>query len=241
LIQERTSTGMGGAWSASDNSFAQATTEGDFNTNVAALPVGDTFDFRVHFDDNQAAQMSADNLILTYSSLLFDLTNPVITPVAGLDASAQEGGVTTWDSFTFTEVKAGLDEIKYILSDDDGTTFRFWGGSSWDISDLTYAQSSTGAVVNTNIGSFPTSNSKLLIRAFLHTDDGSTTPSLDEFTINYTTLGTFDISNPTIVPKTTFRTDLLESFAETATKPGGTEIKYILSKDALDHRKTSSL
>lgn len=233
----------GSAWADSDGTYAQASPKTDVNTNIGTFPDqvgGLTMDVRIHFDDGNVIA-SVDELTVPHTGdQYYPTTNPTITPNAGLDASSFEGGVTSWDGFTEVATKPTNTEIQYILSDDDGTTWQYWSGSAWVTSNETFAQSNTASVVNTNIGSFSTSADKLLFRAFLSTTDGEDTPQLDTLTVSYTTIGTFATDNPTVQPSTTFRTDTLVSFVETATKPAGSEIKYILTKDSVEYYWTGS-
>jgi hypothetical protein len=230
----------GVSWVDSDGTYTQSNTAAIINANIGSLPLASTsIDMRIHFhNETILANIDAiSNLTINYDTISFPSDNPIITPVAGLDASAEEGGIATWDTIAFTEVKAGSDEIKYILSDDDGSTFLYWSGAAWVASDLSYAQSNPGSVVVTNFGTFPIANSKLLIRAFLHSDDSTTTPQLDNIQIDYTTDGSYPLTNPTITPVASINASVeggvsaWTAFVESVTTPASTAVTYILSFD----------
>lgn len=119
---------------------------------------------------------------------IYSKDNSIITPNSGIEATE----VYSWDSFTETSTKTGSDEIKHILSDDEGSTWMYWNGSAWITSDETYAQSNTGSEINTNFSSFPKTNNKCLPRSFIHSNDGLTTPALDNIKIDYKETGLKD-------------------------------------------------
>jgi len=227
----------GSAWVVSDDTYAQHTPKPDFLANIAALSAVDNPIIQISFPAGEVL-MAVSQLDLFFTTQNFPIDNPIITPVVGLDASGFEAGVDTWDAIAFTETKPGSDDVRYIISDDDGTTFLFWNGSVWAASDLTFAQAVPSSDVVTNIGAFPTTSSKFLIRAFLHSDDGLTTPDLGNIQLNFTTIATMPLDNPPITPNASIDAsieggvDAWSTFVESATKPANTEIQYILSFDA---------
>ena len=84
---------------------------------------------------------------------------------------------------TLTETAAGSDAIKYILK--KGTSWYYYTGSAWAVSDGTYSQSNTAAEIEAAKATFTTSVVVSKVKAFLHSDDGSTTPQLDAIDIHY--------------------------------------------------------
>ena len=132
-------------------------------------------EFNLKFTDTNT-QGNASNLSVTYTGQLYPTDNPTIE------------GVSTFrheniDGFTETSTKAGSDEIKYILKKD--SAWYYWTGSAWAVSDETYSQSTTAADIETNKASFTAIGVTTTFRAFLHSDDGSTTPQLDAVVIDY--------------------------------------------------------
>lgn len=112
---------------------------------------------------------------------IYSMLNDIITPISGLSSSIS---IYSWNSFAETSTKLGSDEIKYILSDDDGVTWQYYN-SGWISSNEAYSQANTATEINAQFSSFPVTNKKLLIRAFLHSTDGTTTPELDNLAIGY--------------------------------------------------------
>ena len=94
----------------------------------------------------------------------------------------------SWNSFQETATKNG-GEIYYQLSDDDGTTWQYWDGSTWALAGATDYNSAT--VINTNITSFSTANEKLMFKAFL-SSDGTQQVMLDMVQVTYDEISAFN-------------------------------------------------
>jgi len=73
--------------------------------------------------------------------------------VLSLATSALTSNVSNFDVFNTSETTNG-GSITYRLSDDDGTTWKYWNGSVWSVS-ANNAQANTESEVNTNIDQFP--------------------------------------------------------------------------------------
>ncbi|MBI3291075.1 hypothetical protein HYZ76_02215, partial [Candidatus Falkowbacteria bacterium] len=88
------------------------------------------------------------------------------------------------NEYTFFEEIATKNggEIYYQLSDDGGTTWYYWNGSSWSAAGL--GQYSTAVTINNNISLFPTSTQEIMFKAFL-TGDGSQQVQLDNVRIGW--------------------------------------------------------
>jgi len=137
--------------------------------------------------------------------------------------------------FTETATKPGGDDIQYQISSDDGVTWKYWNGAAWVA--ITGAQTDTfyfdnesnlATVVNTNIGALAASGT-FRFRAFLHSDLGTTTPSLDLLEVSNSA---FSLTDPTIESNIGFPfTAVLEDFTEIAVTPGTTSLQYIVSID----------
>ncbi|MBI2475070.1 hypothetical protein HYV69_01460 [Candidatus Uhrbacteria bacterium] len=121
-----------------------------------------------------------DNVQLnwTKTTVSYDTSNPTITPNSSLTMSK----TISWNGFTETATKNG-GEIYYQLSDDDGSTWKYWNGSIWTTAGATNYNIATE--VNTNIGTFPTTNNKIKWKAFL-SSSGTQQVILDNIAIDYT-------------------------------------------------------
>jgi hypothetical protein len=86
-------------------------------------------------------------------------------------------------AFVATVTAAGSDEVKYTI-EVDGTE-KYWDGDSWETSNGTFAQANTAAEINTNATTLLSSTSIVRIIAYLHSDDGSTTPQLNNLVVTY--------------------------------------------------------
>lgn len=166
----------GSAWVASDLSPAQANTAADMNTNLPSLDVeGETvITFKI-ITQNGASQMSVSNLVMgTTEGIPFPTDNPTIKPTTILNANGLE-------AFSATTNASGSDDVRFALLVD--TVEKYWDGAAWSNSSG-YAQSNTAAEINTNASEL-TIASSLQPLVYPHSDDGSTTPYIDDMTLCY--------------------------------------------------------
>ncbi len=70
-----------------------------------------------------------------------------------LNSAAYLNGIKSWDAFAASETTAG-GSINYRLSNDGGTTWKYWNGSAWATSSST-SQVNPKATINSNISTFP--------------------------------------------------------------------------------------
>lgn len=164
-----------GGWVSSNGSYAQANTKATVLANIATLPASDTLDIDIVYD-NSATQSYVDDLTTTYTGQIYPVDNPTIAINTAFTAS---------EILTFSETSTitGSDNIQYILPV-NGVNKYITGGSV-ATSDGTYTQSNTAADVNTYAVEYLSTRSSVKLTAFLHSDDGSTTPELDLNSITY--------------------------------------------------------
>ncbi len=91
----------------------------------------------------------------------------------------------TWSAFVETSSK-GTGEIYYQLSDDSGTTWQYWNGSSWATAGA--ADYNTATEVNSNIASFNSAAGTIRFKAFLESN-GVQQIQLDNVYIEFTESG----------------------------------------------------
>jgi hypothetical protein len=121
-----------------------------------------------------------DNMIVNWSktTVSYATDSPTITPTTSLTMSK----TVSWNGFTETSTLNG-GSISYQLSDDDGSTWKYWAGSSWETAGASNYNSASE--INTRIGTFPKTNNKILWKAFL-TSSGTQQVILDNVAIDYT-------------------------------------------------------
>lgn len=85
-------------------------------------------------------------------------------------------------SFTADTTASGSDAIKFVLQ--VAGQDKYWTGSTWANSS-SYSQSNTATEINNNIQELHTGNDPVKIKVYLHSDDGSTTPTINEMSITY--------------------------------------------------------
>lgn len=180
----------------------------------AELPGGkiSTGPFTVGYDN---AQIQWQEQISSYPT-----DRPSISP----KNSFNPNNIYSWLSFSETATKNG-GEIYYQLSNNDGSTWQFWNGSTWTqvINPTDY---NTASVINSNIGSFPITNQKILFKAFL-TSNGSQQVILDNIKIEarkivFASSGDFESS----VFDSNSTTTNYNYIAWAADVPAGTNLKF---------------
>ncbi len=207
----------GSAWASSDGTFAQSNTVADIVSNIATFPASDTLDIDVVFESSNA-QMSIDNLIVTYTGQIYSTTDPVLTLV---ESFRMEELLIFLPTISVT----GSDAVKFSLLKD--SVYYYHNGSNWVEADETYSQTNTAAEITTNIATFTTESISFDVAMFFHSDDGSTTPSISNLSITYDFAGDAedDISICTVYwyarkPDGTVCTDTITAVLST------TNIKY---------------
>jgi len=106
----------------------------------------------------------------------YDTNNPTIIPTQPMYAQS----LTT---FLETSVITGSDNIKYVLTVDGTDTY--WDGGSW-VESSGYAQSNTATEINTNLATLDLTGGKVIIpKIYLHSNDGTSTPTLKNLYMVY--------------------------------------------------------
>ncbi len=94
------------------------------------------------------------------------------------------GTINTFDSFSETLGGGNAGTRGYNITNDNGSTWYYWNGSSW-VSGGNSSNYNTTATVNTNISSFSNPNDRFNYRVFL-ISDGTQALELDENSLGYT-------------------------------------------------------
>ncbi|MDB5164182.1 MAG: putative secreted protein containing fibronectin type protein [Candidatus Saccharibacteria bacterium] len=120
----------------------------------------------------------------SFTTLPFSSTEQAVT----LNSAVRTSGVNHWDTWADSETANG-GTITYRLSDDGGTTWKYWNGSAWAASSgLTLA--STVSVINTHIATFPATFSGIKWQAVLKGNGNQ------QVTLNSTTLQSTSDTTP---------------------------------------------
>ncbi|MFH1367044.1 MAG: fibronectin type III domain-containing protein [Patescibacteria group bacterium] len=163
----------------------QQATESLSNCANRAYPTVHTWDdAEAEWDDYKAWKSLGETASAGSEETIYPADDPVITNSTAVTFD-------TLSAFSETATKNG-GEIKYILSNNDGSTWSYYSGG-WIASDGTYSQANTASDIDTNVSTFPAGSGQLLIRAFFHSD-GTQEVSLDNLslTLNNYPEATFD-------------------------------------------------
>ena len=113
----------------------------------------------------------------------YSTANPTITARYSLTDTNR---ITQLTNFIETATKPVGTEIKYQLTDDNGSTYQWWNGAIWTSASDTYSQANTVSDINSNITTFSVGSPReVKFRAYLHTDSNIVSPTLDEIEIEY--------------------------------------------------------
>lgn len=230
----------GSAWVTSNNTYAQANDVSTFNTNVAALSTSGAIyvQFRIFFtaSNNQAY---IDDLTLTLNQQVYSTTNPTVDLTTAIIASVSGQAITAYTSFNATITAAGSDAVAFNLSTDNGSTWKYWDGAAWSASSG-YSQSNSGAVVNTNIGALTPTVAGLKYRVFLHSNNGQTSPNIDNLIIGYNDY-IYATTNPTIKPTAAIPMQGIFSYINSISATGSDTIKYTIEVQGIEKYWNGSL
>ncbi len=114
----------------------------------------------------------------TFNSKSYPTSRQTVQP----NDAVRKSGVWHWDSFIADESGGG--EVKYRLSDNDGTDWKYWDGSAW-VASADLGQASSESDVDGHINDFPVNSRGILWQAILK-GDGSQKVTLDKVTIEAT-------------------------------------------------------
>lgn len=92
-------------------------------------------------------------------------------------------------NFVATTVEIGLDLVKYSLI--VNSVDYYWDGSAWSVS-TSYVESNTAAEILANLSSLALPNS-IRVKAYLHSDDGASTPEISVIQFEYNPNPSIDV------------------------------------------------
>ena len=120
--------------------------------------------------------------------------NPVSIKLAS--ANYTSGGIASWDNFSdSTTLNGGT--VKYRLSTDQGTTWKYWNGSTWaDSNGLTEA--TAASTIGTHVSALPVGINGIMWQAVLQ-GDGTQQVQLDSVTLAATADSTPPAANASSV------------------------------------------
>ena len=180
----------GGNVVASNGTYAEANDKTTLDTNIGAFSAADTVTLNI-MTPSSNVQVTLSQLDLTYTGSEFWTDNPTIT---------MNGAIGMEELTTFSEsvLAVGNDTVQYVIV--INTIPKFWNGAAWVTSTNLFSESNDAATVNANAAALDLSAGvQMQVRAFLHSDDGTTTPTLEDVTFEYEFNVPFSIPNKCLV------------------------------------------
>jgi hypothetical protein len=95
--------------------------------------------------------------------------------------------LSQWLSVEMTATLSGSDTIKFDVSDDGGGSFMTYSGGTWTTNGGGYSGALSVSELNSYLKYFPTESSSIVLRAYIHSDEGLTTPNFTQLSLTYTT------------------------------------------------------
>lgn len=214
----------GANWAISNGTYAQSTDASMFNANVESLPILGAYygQFKVHFP-NQNTQGSITSLTANTQESSYHLSGWVKT----------SGGISisSLTSLTETVTKPTNTNIQYVIELNGSP--RYWNGSSWATSDLSFAQSNSIASLTSNLSTLTPTNSTAKFYAILNTTDEKVTPSIDTLEVVSDFGGV--VSD---IPETCVVYGYIKDLG--ANPISGVTVTVQLSEDATEYREAAS-
>jgi len=172
-----------GGWNPSSGAYAQSNSGTTIAANIGSFPkTAEGMKVRVFLHSNNGITTPIiSNLVVNYDDYIYSTASPKIFPVSTIYMDG-------FSLFSSTTTEIGSDEVRYTLLVD--TVEMYWNGTIW-IAGGSYINSNTALEINTNVSSLEMSLGKYIkVVIYLHSDDGSTTPNIDQFQITYNIHGT---------------------------------------------------
>lgn len=181
----------GAAWSTSDGTYSQANDVTTFNANRATLPInGEIYrQFKINFTDSNT-QSAVATLTASLTAQIYPTSNPYVDTISYIK---HEDLI----NLIITAIITGNDQIKIILSKNG--QWYYHDTTQWTASDGTYSQANTVAEIFPYLGDFTDVGIETKARLFLHSDDGSTTPTLENLYFEYNFYGEEDTIQKCII------------------------------------------
>lgn len=166
------------------------------------------------------ANFSVSNLSV-YSTAVSP-ASPVLSPTIYLDATATlplftYAGAGALQAFTASTI-VNTNAVRYILNG------KYWNGSAWVTSDLSYTQACSAALVMANIATLPALGTLQVLALY---QGGSVQASLASLSVTYTGQ-TYPIDNPSIAPNTPLSMDQMSRFVAVTAAAGSDAVQFYL-------------
>jgi hypothetical protein len=166
----------GDSWEISDESYDQSTSPVIFNANCTLLDVANKNygQFTIAFP-NSNSQSSVSELTANMNVDIYLTTNPKIKPSETIRTNDLQNILATINVI-------GSDSARFTV-EVDGTE-KYWNGSAWGDSSG-YSQSNTYSEIEANSSSLLSDISEIRWVLYLHSENGTTTPTCELITITY--------------------------------------------------------
>lgn len=157
------------------------------------------------------------------------VTNPSDPPIVNATGVVFATALTAFNETTTLPENTA---IQYHVSSDNGSTWEYWDGGAWAVTDDTFAQSNPATTIDANIFTLAGSGT-FKFRALLRSTSVNT-PELDEVVVAGETYSTTDDLYGETKDAVQISPSQLESWfslTNTVTQPASTDIRLLFSND----------
>lgn len=144
------------------------------------------------------------------------------------------GTIISFDAF----VTIDSNTPHYTIQIGRSGIYLYWNGLAWVASDGTYAQANDALTFNTNISALNVLG-EIYGQFKILFGDSNSQMNVDKLTDTVTENSGYLTTNPAILTNETFAAHDMINIVETATKPTGTELKYIIQRDGVNYYVSS--
>lgn len=193
------------AWTSAGTAAVSLTPTAGSNYRFKATASGSTIAFKVW--DITATEPTTDQLSVTDAT--YSSGYPCVIAQAGIagafdnlrigSATMTSDYVKTNPTFVFpafsyragississSVVASGSDAVLFDVSTDGGTVYQIWDGTAWVTNTSGYTTAMTLSTLSAQIGSLAVGGGTVLVRAYMHSETGYTTPSVGPLTVRY--------------------------------------------------------
>jgi len=153
------------ATTSSESNIASVvnTNIGNFTTTTNSLAV------RAFLSSDGSQKVALDNIEVPFTRTITGYASNLPTIFSKAAYSKIVPSLYSWRGFSHTVSTTSPGDVYYQISNDDGTTWYYWNGSSWQVA-TGNEDFNTVSEIDTNIEEFDASTKKIAFKAFMKSD-----------------------------------------------------------------------
>lgn len=173
----------GAIWTITNDTYNQANSITEVNTNIGSLASSGTFKFRALLRSDGSNNVELDDIFIS-EPVTYSTTDNLYIDTK--DASQIAPAVIlNWLSTVVSNTKPTNTDIRILFSVDGRSTWLTWNGSNWvnPISDVTRTDATSIINAQNNFNLLPLGSNTLDVRLFLYTSNSSIRPLVENINV----------------------------------------------------------